>query len=139
MTFQNLIKLIKESIQFKILIVEDNKGLQALFKQAIPLKAGISAQDIEIIDNASDAIIYIGENYGNITHYSLDYDLSYGEKGTQVAEFLSQQGNTGHNVWIHSGNVDSRDEFLIHLPDAKITPSTDNIDAISDDIKANLY
>jgi hypothetical protein len=139
MTFNNLVKIITESTQPHILIVEDNVGLQSFFSKALPMKAKIPSESVKIIDNASDAIIYIGENYENITHYSLDYDLSYGEKGTQVAEFLSQQGNTGHNVWIHSGNVDSRDEFLAYLPDAKLTPSNSNVDAIANDIKANLY
>jgi hypothetical protein len=111
----------------------------ALKKHGLMPKQAFPPESVKIIDNASDAIIYIGENYENITHYSLDYDLSYGEKGTQVAEFLSQQGNTGHNVWIHSGNVDSRDEFLAYLPDAKLTPSNSNVDAIANDIKANLY
>ena len=140
MTFNNLVKLIKESTQSPyILVVEDNPGLQSLFKKTIPMKAGISQESIIVFDNASESIIYIGENYDRITHYSLDFDLAQGEKGTQVAEFLSQRGNNGDNVWIHSGNTDRREEFLAYLPAAHITPSPANTEAIANNIKATLY
>lgn len=131
MTFNKLAQLISENIETNdphILIVEDNPGLQSLMRQSF--KKEIPEENIKILDNATDAIVFIGNNMAKITHYSLDYDLSYGEKGTQVAEFLSQQGNSGQNVWIHSGNVDNREEFLAYLPDAHITPSPANIPAI---------
>lgn len=131
MTFDKLLSLISENVEggnSHILIVEDNPGLQSLMKKSF--QSRIPEQNIKVVDNATDAVVFIGSNQNVITHYSLDYDLAYGEKGTQVAEFLAQQGNTGQNVWIHSGNVDSREEFLAYLPDAHMTPSPSNIPAI---------
>ena len=139
-SFKKFFQLVQEqqfpTSNYKILFVEDNLMLQNMFKIYLK-KNGIILENVNIVDNATDAILYIGENR-DITHYSLDYDLAQGEKGSQVAELLAQQGNMGENVWIHSGNPDGRDQILGYIPNASIAPSPDNVKQIVSDINRSI-
>lgn len=139
MDFFTLHRLIYEDNKnYNVLIVEDTPMIQKVI-MAYFRKYNIDVNQIKILDNATDAILYIGEHYGDITHYSLDFDLAQGEKGEQVAEFLAQQGNDGSNVWVHSGNPDGAAIIKQYLPVAKIAESPKNAVEISTDINQTNF
>lgn len=137
MKFNDLYKLITESVgeNYFLFILEDNEGKSKLM-QMFMKQLGLDPMKSVVIDNAPQAADYIRQNSNLITHYTLDYDLrGYDGTGADVANVISNNANSGENVWIHSDNPEGREQILKILPQAKVAPAPNNIIQIKKSIQ----